>query len=110
MESESGKRFLEAAPIPVNFESDQKVPSVIGRVLMPLQIGAVMSLLGAGLLFARHSFTHGLQSVLLLAGIVILMPGLGFIVSAGITWVLAGRLGLMPTGAGESNGISVDRR
>jgi len=110
MESESGKRFLEAAPIPVNFESDQKVPSVIGRVLMPLQIGAVMTLLGAGLLIARHSFTHGLQSVLLLAGIVILMPGLGFILSAGITWVLAGRLGLMPGGAGESNGISVDRR
>ncbi len=85
MESEAGKRFLEAAPIPVNFESDQKVPSVVGRVLMPLQIGAVMTLLGAGLLFARHSFTHGLQSVLLLAGIVILIPGLGFILSAGIT-------------------------
>jgi hypothetical protein len=24
------------------------------------------------------------------------MPGLGFIISAGVTWVLAGRLGLMP--------------
>ena len=113
MESESGKKFLEAAPIPVNFEGDQKVPSVVGRVLMPLQIGSVMTLLGAGLLFARHSFTHGLESVLLLGGIVILMPGLGFILSAGITWVLAGRLGLMPTGAGqegESHGISVDRQ
>ncbi len=110
MESESGKRFLEAAPIPVNFEGDQKVPSVVGRVLMPLQIGSVMSLLGAGLLFARHSFTHGMQSVLLLGGIVILMPGLGFVLSAGITWVLAGRLGLMPAGVGESHGISVERR
>jgi hypothetical protein len=24
------------------------------------------------------------------------MPGIGFIISAGITWMLAGRLGLMP--------------
>ena len=113
MESEAGKRFLEAAPIPVNFEGDQKVPNIIGRVLMPLQIGAVMTLLGAGLLAARHSSTRGMESLLLLVGIVILMPGLGFILSAVITWVLAGRLGLMPAGAGlegESHGVSVDRR
>jgi len=104
MESESGRRFLEAAPIPVNIEGDQKVPSVVGRVLMPLQIGSVMSLLGAGLLVARHSFTYGLQSILLLAGIVLLMPGLGFLLSAGITWLLAGRLGLMPQDAGREGG------
>lgn len=113
MESESGRRFLEAAPIPVNIEGDQKVPSVVGRVLMPLQIGSVMALLGIGLLLARHSFRSGLQSVLLLGGIVILMPGLGFLLSAGITWLLAGRLGLMPQDAsrgGESHGISLDRR
>ena len=112
MESESGKRFLEAAPIPVNFEGDQKVPSVVGRVLMPLQIGSVMTLLGAGLLVARHSFTHGLQSVLMLVGIVILMPGLGFILSAGVTWMLAGRLGLMPQDAsreGASHATSDNR-
>lgn len=101
MESESGKKFLEAAPLPVNFEGDHKLPSVIGRVLMPLQIGSVMTLLGAGLMLVRHSFGRGMDSVLLLAGIVFLMPGLGFILSAGITWVLAGRLGLMPHDAGQ---------
>jgi hypothetical protein len=26
------------------------------------------------------------------------MPGVGFIISAGITWFLAGRLGLIPNG------------
>ena len=31
-------------------------------------------------------------------GAVTLMPGIGFIISAGITWVLASRLGLMPPG------------
>jgi hypothetical protein len=33
---------------------------------------------------------------LLIFGIVILMPGIGLILSAGITWLLAARLGLMP--------------
>ena len=32
----------------------------------------------------------------LVLGVVILMPGIGFILSAGITWMLAERLGLMP--------------
>jgi hypothetical protein len=33
---------------------------------------------------------------MLIFGTVVLMPGLGFIISAGVTWVLAARLGLMP--------------
>ena len=33
---------------------------------------------------------------MLVCGTVIAMPGLGFIISAGITWLLASRLGLMP--------------
>jgi hypothetical protein len=27
---------------------------------------------------------------------VLAMPGLGFMISAGVTWLLAGRLGMMP--------------
>jgi hypothetical protein len=33
---------------------------------------------------------------MMVLGTIALMPGLGFIISAGITWVLAGRLGLIP--------------
>ena len=39
METEAGKRFLEAAPIPVGFEPEQRVPNAVARVLTPLQIG-----------------------------------------------------------------------
>jgi hypothetical protein len=47
---------------------------------------------------------------MLIVGTLLLMPGLGFILSAGVTWVLAKRLGLMPekdvaqTGAGAPFG------
>jgi hypothetical protein len=95
MGTDAGKRFLEATPIAVGFERQAPVPSPVARVLTPLQIGIVMTLLGAGLLSLRHSVADG-GSALLVVGTVVLMPGLGFIISAGITWVLARHLGLMP--------------
>jgi hypothetical protein len=64
-------------------------------VLTPLQIGIVLVLLGTGLLLLRHTAPE-MEIPMLLLGTVALMPGLGFIISAGVTWVLAGRLGLMP--------------
>jgi hypothetical protein len=95
MSTDAGKRFLEATPIAVGFERQAPVPSPVARVLTPLQIGIVMSLLGVGLLSLRHSIADGGVALLVL-GTVVLMPGLGFIISAGITWVLARHLGLMP--------------
>lgn len=95
MSTDAGKRFLEATPIAVGFERQQPVPSPVARVLTPLQIGVVMTLLGVGLLSLRHSVADG-NGALLVIGTVVLMPGLGFIISAGITWVLARHLGLMP--------------
>lgn len=101
MSTDAGKRFLEATPIAVGFERQPPVPSPVARVLTPLQIGIVMTLLGIGLLSLRHSVTDG-AIALLVIGTVVLMPGLGFIISAGITWVLARHLGLMPESGGRN--------
>jgi len=101
MSTDAGKRFLEATPIAVGFERQPPVPSPVARVLTPLQIGIVMTLLGVGLLSLRHSVTDG-AIALLVIGTVVLMPGLGFIISAGITWVLARHLGLMPESGGRN--------
>ena len=95
MGTDAGKRFLEAAPIPVNFEPEQRVSSAVARVLTPLQIGIVLSLLGLGLILLRHA-SLDLNIPMLVLGTVVLMPGLGFILSSAITWMLAGKLGLMP--------------
>jgi flagellar biogenesis protein FliO len=105
METEAGKRFLEAAPIPVGFEPEQRVPNAVARVLTPLQIGIVLTLLGLGCYLLRHVGTD-MKTPMLVFGTLALMPGLGFIISAGITWVLAGRLGLMPQ---SSKALSNDR-
>jgi hypothetical protein len=101
MSTDAGKRFLEATPIAVGFERQAPVPSPVARVLTPLQIGVVMTLLGLGLLFLRHSLPDA-SAPLLVAGTIALMPGLGFIISAAITWVLARHLGLMPEGGARN--------
>jgi hypothetical protein len=95
MGTEAGKRFLEATPIAVGFERQESVPSSVARVLTPLQIGVVMTLLGLGLILVRYSIPDAAAALLVL-GTIVLMPGLGFIISAAITWGLARRLGLMP--------------
>jgi hypothetical protein len=107
MGTEAGKRFLEAAPIPVSFEQEQRMPNAVARVLTPLQVGIVLVLLGAGFFLLRHVNLEA-RTPMLILGTVALMPGLGFIISAGVTWVLAGRLGLMPEPPAKHNATPFD--
>jgi hypothetical protein len=94
MSTEAGKRFLEATPIAVGFERAQPVPSPVARVLTPMQIGIVMMMLGIGLISLRNSIPDAAAPLLAL-GVVVLMPGLGFIISAGITWWMSRHFGLI---------------
>ena len=109
METDAGRRFLEAAPISVNFEQNQRVPNAVARVLTPLQIGVVMILLGIGLLTLRHAGPD-MDVPMLVFGTVVLMPGIGFILSAGFTWLLAARLGLMPGSESGSHTLPGNRQ
>ena len=95
METEAGKRFLEAAPIPLGPDTEQRMPNAVARVLTPLQVGVVLVLLGLGFLMLRNAGPD-MKTPMMVLGIVVLMPGIGFILSAGITWILAARLGLIP--------------
>jgi hypothetical protein len=105
METEAGKRFLEAAPIPVSLGPGQQMPNAIARVLLPLQIGIVLVLLGIGFFMLRNVRVE-MHEPMLVLGTVALMPGLGFIISAGITWFLAGRLGMIPEHPASGNSSS----
>jgi len=98
METDPGKRFLEAAPIPVAVDRGQPLPGGLARVLGPLQLGIVLTLLGIGLLILQHNLPD-IADGLLVFGMLALMPGLGFIISALIAWRIGTRLGLMPQSA-----------
>jgi hypothetical protein len=114
METEAGKRFLMNSPNAAGPEFGQQMPNTVSRVLTSLSTGIVLALLGVGFLLLRNA-GNDTPEPMLITGTLLLMPGLGFILSAGVTWVLAQRLGLMPekevaqTGPGAPFG-SQDRR
>jgi hypothetical protein len=93
--TEAGKRFLEMAPIATAMEPSQRPGflSPITRILAPLQLGIVSTLAGIGMLFIKGYYND--NGALLLLGTLALMLGLGLVISAGISWILARRLGLI---------------
>lgn len=109
MQTEAGRKFLEAAPLPIAFEQHQRVPSAIARILTPLQTGIIMVLLGIGLLLLRHTEPE-MNTPMLFFGTVVLMPGIGFIISAGVSWFLAARLGLMPSDSRQESSLNAAYR
>lgn len=95
METEAGRRFLEMSPLASGPHAGPHMPNVVARVLTPLQVGVVLTLLGTGFLFLRNAGPD-MATPMAVLGTLILMPGIGFILSAGATWAIAQRLGLMP--------------
>lgn len=108
METDAGKRFLEASPIVTEAET-RRMPNLVSRMMATLQVGLVLTLLGAGLLGLKDVVGDARTSMLVL-GIVALMPGIGLILSAGVLWVLGKRLNLMepanvPVGVERNTGF-----
>ncbi|MGA3130996.1 MAG: hypothetical protein ABSD59_09360 [Terracidiphilus sp.] len=95
MQTEAGQRFLAISPSSMSDDSGIRMPNAVSRVLTSLSVGIVLALLGVGFLLLRNAGPDTPEPMLV-TGTLLLMPGLGFILSAGATWVLAHRLGLMP--------------
>ena len=99
--TESGKHFLESASIPFGYDLQRRPGGPLSRVLLPLQFGVVLSLVGAGFLYLRTTFRD--EPSLLILGVLTLMLGIGFIISAGFSWMLARHFGLFNQGAELEN-------
>lgn len=98
MKTPAGARFLESAPISLDAGPSGKaaVSAPVSRILWSVQAGIVLLMAGAALLVAR-SWTAFEEMQLMLAtmGTFGAFIGIGFIVSAGASWALSKRLGLM---------------
>jgi hypothetical protein len=101
MNSEAGKRFLESSPIPTGFGPSPQTKMSMLRVLTPLQLGVVITLLGTGFLLLRDNPHLDAQGPFLVLGTLGLMLGIGFIISAGLSYVLARHMGLLPQSMAE---------
>ena len=107
MQSPAGRRFLEAAPIPL--ESGPKTLNApFGRILWSVQAGVVVAALGIGLIFASvrlggSEFYNMGEIPLLVIGIAALAIGVGFFISALAAYGLSYRLGLFASSSLSSS-------
>lgn len=106
MQTSSGKRFLEAAPIPVDVSSPRGVSAPVGRILWSVQAGVVLSTLGVGLQLVSGRVVKELAPPLFVMGVIALSIGIGFALSALVSYFLSRKLGLLeppeaPSGSAE---------
>jgi hypothetical protein len=102
MQSPAGRRFLEAAPIPLE-AGPKMLNAPFGRILWSVQAGVVVAALGVGLIYASmrlgaNEFYNAGEIPLLVIGIASLAIGVGFFISALAAYGLSYRLGLFATG------------
>lgn len=86
--TEAGRRFLESATI------EQVKTNPFGRILTSVQAGLILALLGIALLFLARPIPEGAREFTV-SGTLAVALGVGFLVSAGVSYRLSKHLGLL---------------
>jgi hypothetical protein len=101
IQSPAGSKFLESSPI--KLDAGQKTMGApLGRILWSLQAGLVMVAAGIGLQVISGRVQHEAGQPLQALGVLALALGVGFVLSAAVSYVISHRLGLIeaaPQGA-----------
>ncbi len=94
IQTPAGRKFLESTPISV--DAPRALSAPISRILWSAQAGAVLSILGLGILTVSRTTIEEVAAPLAAIGMVILALGIGFVVSALLAYILTRRFRLMP--------------
>jgi hypothetical protein len=102
IQTPAGRRFLEAGP--VGAEAPKSVGAPYGRILWALQAGTVVSVLGVGLLYVSRTLARdpGLADAspfMFVLGAIAVAIGVGFVLSAFLSYAVSRRLGLIDAAA-----------
>ena len=104
IQTPAGRKFLESAPI--NISAPQALAAPLGRILWSAQAGAVLTVLGLGILLVSQTAIEEVAPPLAAMGAIVIALGIGFLVSASLAYSLTRRFGLMsgPDGTPEARG------
>jgi hypothetical protein len=95
VQTPSGRRFLESGPSPLQ-ETPPAMGAPFSRILWSVQVGAVLLVTGAALLLlSGRSALVEAREFFFVAGSLASALGAGFVVSAGASYALSRRLGLI---------------
>ena len=95
VDSPAGRRFLEATPIALNAPPSRSVGAPFGRILISVQVGVILVALAVGFVLVSGRAIDEVQPVLSSLAALSLCLGFGSIVSAGASYVLSRKLGLL---------------
>jgi hypothetical protein len=98
IQSPAGSKFLESAPIKLD-PAARSLGAPLGRILWSVQGGLVLVAGGIGLQVVSGQATDEASQPLHALGILAIALGLGFVVSAIISFVISQRLGLIEPGS-----------
>ena len=101
VQSPAGARFLQSSPISLD-GGPRTVGSPLSRILWSVQAGAVLAAAGLGLVYVSSRIDPTRADSIYLLAILILSLGVGFVVSAGLSFALSKRLGLVGDKVGTS--------
>lgn len=96
MESKAGKQFLESAPIALDGKT-APIAAPINRILWSMQAGVVALALGIALQFVSRGQVDDIAQPLGVLGVLVTAIGVAFLVSAGLSYLISYRLGLIRT-------------
>lgn len=95
IQSPSGRRFLESAPISLEQEAPRTTNAPVSRILWSMQAGVVLGALGLGFWLVQTRTSLEVAEGFWIIGVLIAALGFGFLASAALAYVISSRLGLV---------------
>lgn len=109
IQTPAGQRFLDSSPIALDAPSRAgDVSAPINRILWSVQIGVVLAAAGIGLYWISGRVIAEVGQFLSFVGVMGLTLGVGFVVSAGVAYLISRRLGLVVQGPGTADRPSTE--
>jgi hypothetical protein len=94
VQSPAGQRFLSSPPVTID-AGPHTVSAPLNRILWSVQAGVVLATAGLGLWFAKSSVIDELAQPIFVIAILAIAIGVGFVISALLSYALSRQLGLV---------------
>jgi hypothetical protein len=94
VKSPAGAKFLESAPITLD-GNPRQMNAPLSRILWSMNAGVVLTAAGIGMNYISGRIDEHMNEPVFTFGVILISVGIGFLVSAALSFVLSKRLGLI---------------
>jgi hypothetical protein len=95
IQTPAGQRFLQSGPSPPADTEPRAIAAPVGRIFWSVQAGVVLVALGIGFFFVQRTVMAEIAPAFNAMGVIATALGIGAICSAGVSYILSARFGLL---------------